>query len=102
MLARVRVGDPHTPPIAVNNGLRQGCCILPVLFNLFFALVLEKWRGDMTTACPDREFEFLFNSNGNLFNGPCTKSQSASFSDLEFADDAVLTIPSRPSAEIAL
>ena len=56
----------------------------------------------MTTVCPDLEFEFLFNSNGNLFNGPRTESQSASVSDLGFADDAVLTIPSRPSAEIAL
>ena len=40
--ARVRDGDAHTPSVAVNNGLRQGCAISLVMFNLYFAMVLEK------------------------------------------------------------
>ena len=53
MSARVRVGDTHTEKIAVRNGLRQGCAISPVLFNLYFALVFERWRDEMSRTCPD-------------------------------------------------
>ena len=55
MSVQVHIGESHTPRIAVNNSLRQGCSMAPVLFNynLFFALVLEKWRGEMGSVCPD-------------------------------------------------
>ena len=74
----------------------------PVLFTLFFALVLEKWRGEMGSVCPDHAVSFHFNISGNLFNHPCTPHQSACAPDLEFADDAVLIACSQHAAETAL
>ena len=48
MQARVRVGDRPTDLISVNNGLRQGCSISPVLFSLVF----ERWNAEMARILP--------------------------------------------------
>ncbi len=102
MSAKVRVGNSFTGQIAVNNGLRQGCSMAPVLFNLFFALVLEKWRMEMAEVYPDHEVAFRLNINGNLFNRPRSAHQQSAAPDLEFADDAVLITQSHHAAHVAL
>ena len=98
MSAKVRVGSSHTDEIPVNNGLRQGCSIAPVLFNLFFELVLEKWRSEMAENHPNCDVSFRFNINGKLYNSPRIPPRTSSAPDLEFADDAVLITPSHPTA----
>ncbi len=103
MIAKVRVGGSHTKEIPVNNGLRQGCSMSPVLFNLFFELVLERFRSEMERVCPDHKVEFKFKINGNLYNGPrATQTLPSEVPDLEFADDAVLIVPSHNVAQLAL
>ena len=74
----------------------------PVLFNLFFELVLETWRMEMDRAHPHHQVEFRYSINGNLFNGPRSSCQDSSAPDLEFADDALLITPSRTVAHLAL
>ena len=105
MFTRVRVGDRHTEQIAVNNGQRQGCTISLVLFNLYFALVFEKWRSEVQRRHPDLGIDFRFNINGNLFNNSRTCHQHSAALDVEFADDAddaALMVASREVAESAL
>ena len=34
-----------SPEFEVCNGLRQGSVIAPTLFNLYFNLAIEQWRG---------------------------------------------------------
>ena len=102
MSAQVRVGGGHIQRIPVNNGLRQGCSMAPVLFNLFFGLVLEKWSAEMAKTHPNHGVTFRFNINGNLYNRPRTSHQSSSAPDLEFADDAVLMTPTHSLAQVAL
>ena len=74
----------------------------PMLFNLFFSLVLETWRSKMEELCPGHSVSFRFNINGNLFNRSRTSCKTSSAPDLELADDAVLITPSREAAQIAL
>ena len=46
MHARVRVGgETLEEEISVENGLRQGCTMAPVLFNLYACLVVEWWSA---------------------------------------------------------
>ena len=59
MLARVRFGGEFSESIEDNNGLRQDCAISPVLFNLFFAPVLDRWQDVFLHQCPGEQFLFL-------------------------------------------
>ena len=43
MSVKVRLGGVMTDSIEVQNGLRQGCCMAPVLFNLFVCAMMERW-----------------------------------------------------------
>ena len=43
MKARIRIDGTVLEEIEVQNGLRQGCCMAPVLFNLYTCLALERW-----------------------------------------------------------
>ena len=41
--ATIRLDGVAVEEINVQNGLRQGCCMAPVLFNLYTCLAVEKW-----------------------------------------------------------
>ena len=43
MEARIRVDGELLEEIKVNNGLRQGCTMVPTLFNLYAGVAAEKW-----------------------------------------------------------
>ena len=47
MKARIRLEDGTLEEIEVNNGLQQGCCMAPSLFNLYSSLVVEEWTSSM-------------------------------------------------------
>ena len=102
MMAWVRFNGDFSEDIAVNNGLRQGSSISPVLFNLYFALLLERWRAVLQQQCPAEQFHFLYNMSGRLYPRARTQSTKAPCSDLEFADDAGLSATSRASAQMSL
>ena len=43
--ATIRLGSTQLDVIEVGNGLRQGCCMAPALFNLYSCLVVERWTA---------------------------------------------------------
>ena len=45
MQAQIRLNDATLELIDINNGLRQGCSMLVVLFNLYSCLVIERWNA---------------------------------------------------------
>ena len=45
MHVQVRVNGRTLEEIPVENGLRQGCTMAPVLFNLYACLVVERWSA---------------------------------------------------------
>ena len=52
MVATVRVGGGCSEPIQVRNGLWQGCVVAPVLLNLYFAVVLERFHELLSRLQP--------------------------------------------------
>ena len=44
MQAKICLDGSVSEQFEVSNRLRQGCCMAPVLFNLFSCLVIERWR----------------------------------------------------------
>ena len=76
--------------------------MVPVLFNLFFSLVVEKWHQEMVCVGGPNVIAFQYNLNGNLFNRPRSRHQCGSLSNLEFADDAVLFALSWQRVQLAL
>ena len=50
MKAKIRLDGSLLEQIDVQNGLRQGCCMVPVLFNLFTCLVVERWQARVEGA----------------------------------------------------
>ena len=105
MLASVRVAGGCTDPISVQNGLRQGCVMAPVLFNLYFGLVMERWRSVLRERGIESSVDFSFLISGQLFPraaGRRRQSQTGHADDFEFADDAVLLATTHAAADLSL
>ncbi|XP_065197221.1 uncharacterized protein LOC135828726 [Sycon ciliatum] len=103
MQAAVRVDGDVSGNISVENGLRQGCVMAPLLFNLYFGLVLEAWRSAIAAAGVNGvSLISSIHGSGNLFPKRTRQTGTTSVNDLEFADDAALLAPSRESAQLAL
>ena len=98
MKAEVMVNGDTSPPIQVNNGLRQGCTIAPTLFNLYFNLVIEQWRE----KCRSIGVEVLYKCSGKLVGTRTRSPARTSVTELMFADDACAVTTSREHMEQAV
>ena len=98
MRARVRVDGELLEEIEVNNGLRQGCTMAPILFNLYACVVAERWLDRVQNeegvgTC------MLYKLDQHLF---CRSTRNACEMIMrrgEFADDVVLMASTRQAAE---
>ena len=91
MTARVTIGGQESAPFPVHTGVRQGCVLAPVLFNIFLLCVtqlLHKEIEDSSGVTVD------FRLDGNLFNirrlQATTKLQKERITELQYADDCAL------------
>ena len=75
-------------PIDVRNGLRQGCCVAPILFNTFMWAVFQLWTH-VVGEFDDVGVPLRYGSDGALLflRG---RDDLATQRDCQFADDSAL------------
>ena len=97
MTAMVRVGDDLTEDIEVTNGLRQGCTLALILFNLYFSAVVACWRA----RCPQAGVTVRYRIGRKLVGDRTAKSrlQEIGMTESQFADDVAVDAATREALE---
>ena len=88
MRAAVLVKGRYSDSFVVRNGVRQGCTIAPVLFNLYFCAMVDDWRKQ----CPQAGVTFCYRHGCKLIGDRTPKSQllRSCVTASKFADDDAL------------
>ena len=91
MEARVKVGNLESESFGVSRGVKQGCVLAPVLFNIYISYVTKLLADRVGVNCGI----FLnYRMDRSLFDlqklKARTKTQSAWFLELQYADDCAL------------
>jgi len=97
MTAVVRVSDGTTDSINIRNGLRQGCTMAPVLFNLYFAAMVACWRS----CCPEAGVTVRYKIGRKLVGDRTakTKLEVTEITESKYADDVALYAVTRQAVE---
>eukprot|EP00663_Eupelagonemidae_sp_cell21sb_P008185 gene8185-531_t len=86
MEARVRLNGRMSESFPCLTGVRQGCCVAPVLYNLWHAAVLAEWRRELPE---DIEVEFRVQADITRARADQGRPGSGSvrIDDSSYADD---------------
>ena len=87
MQATIQMDGQALDPVNVSNGLRQGCCMAPVLFNLYACLFVERWRASVENAC-GVGVSLKYKHDRKLFRRYTRNAEESLLTELQFADDA--------------
>ena len=89
MVGQVLHNGDASAPFNISNGVKQGCVLAPVLFNLFFTCVLKHATKDL-----DRGIYVRYRTDGSLFDlrrlNAKTKTSIQLVLEALFADDCAL------------
>ena len=89
MTGQVLSNGEQSDPFFISNGVKQGCVLAPVLFNLFFTCVLRQAIGNM-----DEGVYVRFRYDGSIFDlrrlSAKTKTFNSLIQEALFADDCAL------------
>lgn len=100
MEARVSVGGETSDPFGVIVGVKQGCVLAPVIFNLFIMGVTILSRGALGR---DDGIRIRYRFDGSVFNTSRlkakTKTHIATVFELQYADDAAAVARDAPSLQ---
>ena len=101
MKAQIRLDGNLLEEFTVDNGLRQGCCMAPVLFNLYSSVVLERW-SDKVKGVEGVGINVEFKMDEKLFRRYTRNADQRRINECQFADDTAFLATMRPGAEQAL
>ncbi|KAI8490084.1 hypothetical protein Bbelb_321540 [Branchiostoma belcheri] len=91
-MVRVLGSGSKSDPFQVCTGVRQGCVIAPVIFNLFLAAVMLAAKKRIN---PEDCISLTYRLDGNLFNLRRLKAHTRvtheEVLELQYADDAAIT-----------
>lgn len=77
-------------PFPIINRVKQGSILAPILFTIFFSMMLQGTTEDLR----EDDIDIRFRTNGSLFSlqrlQPYTKTLEQLVQELHFADDATL------------
>ena len=84
--------------IEVQNGLRQGCCMAPVLFNLYTCLAVERWlvRVEDTEGVG---ITIKYKQDKKLFRRYTKNACERKITECQFADDVALLSSSKEQVQ---
>ena len=101
MTTRLRLDGTLLDGIPVGNGLRLGCTMAPVLFNLYMCAVIECWLQRMK-AEDGVGIDIAYKYDGELLRKVRQKSSTLHLTECQFADDAALIATTRAGMERAI
>ena len=103
MRASIRVGDEISDPFEVSRGVKQGCVLAPVLFNLYVRCITFLLAQ---TLDKDRQITLNYRTDRNLFDykklKARTKISQTQLLELQYADDCAMVADSPESLQVAL
>jgi exonuclease III len=92
MTAFVSCNGTNSDPFDVNVGVKQGCVLAPVLFNIYLVAVTLTSRHQMS---PSDGIQIRYRFDGGLFNlrrlKATTRTRTTTIYELQYADDAAST-----------
>ena len=100
MRAKVRLEGVTLEEIQVHNGLRQGCCMAPVLFNLYTCLATERWL-ERVQDVEGAGMTIQYKLDKKLFRRYTSNASEGRVTECQFADDCALLASSKSGAENA-
>ena len=103
METRVAVGGGESAPFKVKVGVKQGCVIAPVLFNLYIMSVVLLLQRDMQEYV---KIQLRYRFDRSLFDlrklQARIKSSAATILELQYADDCALVTYSQQAMQEVL
>ena len=97
MQAQIRLNDATLEPIDINNGLRQGCSMLVVLFNLYSCLVIERWNARVSSL-EGAGIYLRYKLHRKLFRRYTRNAKEVKVNECQLADDAALLATTKRGA----
>ena len=98
---RIHLDRALLEEFSVENGLRQGCCMVPVLFKFYTYLVMECWQARVEDIGGVGVI-LRYNYDHKLLMQYTRNAVERKVTGCFFADDGVLLASTRSSAERTL